>query len=55
MKTIALAMLTAWCWLVAGEMVWGQSALQRLEEDDPAAKGRFPRGPRQTARIAFPA
>jgi hypothetical protein len=52
MKTIAFALLTACCWLVAGEMVWAQSALQRLEEmirqpkaASPAAPAKPPESP----------
>ena len=52
MKTIAFALLTACCWLVAGEMVRAQSALQRLEEmirqpkaDSAAAPTKPPESP----------
>ena len=45
MKTITLAWLAACCWLFAGEMVWAQSSLQRLEEmirQPKAAAGATP-------------
>ena len=48
MKTIAVTLLTALCWLVAREAVWGQSALQRLEEmirQPKAASGTAPAKP----------
>jgi hypothetical protein len=52
MKTTAFALLTAWCWLVAAEIVWAQSALQRLEEmirqpkaASPAATAKPPESP----------
>jgi membrane-associated protease RseP (regulator of RpoE activity) len=51
MKTIAVALLTAWGWLVAGEMVWAQSALQRLEEmirQPKAASGSAPAKPSES-------
>ena len=52
MKMIAIALLTACGWLVAGEMVWAEPSLQRLEEMIRQSKAAPGAAPAQSARIA---
>jgi membrane-associated protease RseP (regulator of RpoE activity) len=58
MKTIALALLATWGWLVAGEVVLAQSALQKLEESirqPKAASGTAPAKPPESPSSPKPA